>query len=62
MNIQTRLEPEILEAAKKAAKLEGVSLSEYLRKLVQRNLEARKAESKAGQRNSTNEGDSDRIR
>lgn len=41
MHIQTRLDPQILEAAKRAAELEGSSLSEYLRKLVQRDLESR---------------------
>ena len=39
MNIQMRLDPEIHDAAKRAAALEGVSLSEYLRRLLQRNLE-----------------------
>jgi hypothetical protein len=62
MHIQTRLDPEILKAAKKAAKLEGTSLSEYLRKLVQRNVEIQEGKSKAGKRQSKNEGDSDRIR
>ena len=41
MHIQTRLDPQILEAAKRAAELEGSSLSEYLRKLVQQDLESR---------------------
>lgn len=40
MNIQMRLNPEIHDAAKRAAALEGVSLSEYLRRLLERNLEA----------------------
>jgi len=40
MNIQMRLDPEIHAAAKRAAALEGVSLSEYLRMLLERNLEA----------------------
>jgi hypothetical protein len=62
MHIQTRLDPEILKAAKKAAKLEGTSLSEYMRKLVQRNLEAQEGNSKASKRQSKIEGDSDRIR
>jgi predicted HicB family RNase H-like nuclease len=39
MNIQMRLNPEIHEAAKRAAALEGVALSEYLRGLLARNLE-----------------------
>jgi predicted HicB family RNase H-like nuclease len=55
MHIQTRLDPQVLEAAKRAAELEGTSLSEYLRKLVQRDLEFRN-DGKAG------EGESDRIR
>lgn len=62
MNIQTRLDPEILEAAKKAAKLEGTSLSAYLRKLVQQNLGAGDGKSKGGAGNSTNEGETDRLR
>jgi hypothetical protein len=44
MNIQTRLDPEILEAAKKAAEAEGVSLSEYLRKLLREDVESRNPE------------------
>jgi len=40
MNIQTRLDPEILEAAKKAAEAEGITLSEYLRKLLRDDVEA----------------------
>jgi predicted DNA binding CopG/RHH family protein len=39
MNIQMRLDPEIFEAAKKAASAEGVTLSEYLRKILKANLE-----------------------
>ena len=62
MHIQTRLDPQILKAAKKAAKLEGTSLSEYLRRLVQRNLESQESRSKVGKRQSKNESDSDRIR
>jgi hypothetical protein len=62
MHIQTRLDPQILKAAKEAAKLEGTSLSEYLRRLVQRNLEAQESRSKVGNRQSKNESDSDRIR
>lgn len=62
MHIQTRLDPEILKAAKKAAKLEGTSLSEYLRALVIRNLEAPGGEFRGGKRQSRNEGDSDQIR
>lgn len=41
MNIQTRLDPEILEAAKKAAEVEGITLAEYLRKLLREDLESR---------------------
>ena len=41
MHIQTRLDPQILDAAKRAAELEGSSLSEYLRNLVERDLEVR---------------------
>lgn len=37
MNIQARLDPEILEAARKAAKSDGVTLSEYLRNLLREN-------------------------
>jgi len=59
MHIQTRLDPQVLEAAKQAAELEGTSLSEYLRKLVQRDLEFRN-DGKAG--GGAGEGESDRIR
>lgn len=41
MNIQMRLDPEILEAAKKAADAEGVTLSEYLRRLLSEDVEAK---------------------
>lgn len=59
MNIQTRLDPEILEAAKKAADAEGVSLSEYLRKLLRDDVEARNP----AKRDAGEEGDQDsRIR
>ncbi len=60
MNIQTRLEPEVLEAAKKAAALEGTSLSEYLRRLLEADLEVRKGKNEEGE--GTREGESDRIR
>ena len=60
MNIQTRLEPEVLEAAKKAAALEGTSLSEYLRRLLAADLEVRKGKNE--EREGTGEGESDRIR
>jgi len=59
MHIQTRLDPQVLEAAKQAAELEGISLSEYLRKLVQRDLEFRKEGKEGG---GASEGESDRIR
>jgi antitoxin component of RelBE/YafQ-DinJ toxin-antitoxin module len=39
MNIQTRLDPEILEAAKRAAEAEGITLSEYLRKILLEGVE-----------------------
>lgn len=61
MHIQTRLDPQILKAAKEAAKLEGVSLSEYLRNLVQRNLESSESDSPGGQRPVKSEDDSDRL-
>lgn len=41
MNVKTRLEPEIHAAAKIAAAKEGISLTEYLRRLVQSDLEQR---------------------
>lgn len=40
MHIQTRLDPDVLEAAKQAASREGITLSEYLRKLLEQNLES----------------------
>jgi hypothetical protein len=55
MNIQTRLDPEILEAAKRAADAEGVTLSEYLRKLLRDDLESRNP-TRGGERQ---EGDED---
>jgi len=61
MNIQTRLEPEVLEAAKKAAALEGTSLSEYLRRLLEADLEVRKGKNEEGG-GEAGEGESDRIR
>ncbi|MEI6082100.1 MAG: toxin-antitoxin system HicB family antitoxin [Verrucomicrobiota bacterium] len=41
MNIKTRIDPEVHEAAKIAAAKEGLSLTEYLRRLVRADLEAR---------------------
>lgn len=64
MNIKTRIDPEVHEAAKVAAAKEGLSLTEYLRRLVLADLEARNltkegnSVSNQGDRNS----DSDRIR
>jgi hypothetical protein len=66
MNVKTRLDPEIHAAAKIAAAKEGVSLTEYLRRLVQSDLEARKLTNETssrgnrGNRNATS--DSQRIR
>lgn len=48
MHIQTRLDPEIFEAAKRAAEAEGTSLSEYLRKLVREDLESRNSPQDGG--------------
>lgn len=62
MNIQMRFNPEIHDAAKRAAALEGVSLSEYLRRLLERNLEA---EGNSGMDNGAEQngdGDSPRVR
>lgn len=61
MNIQTRLEPEVLEAAKKAAALEGTSLSEYLRRVLQADLEDRMGKNEEGGEKAGVE-ESDRIR
>jgi predicted HicB family RNase H-like nuclease len=41
MNIKTRIDPEVHEAAKIAAAKEGLSLNEYLRRLIHVDLEAR---------------------
>jgi hypothetical protein len=66
MTIKTRLDPEVHAAAKIAAAKEGLSLTEYLRRLVQADLEARNltqgnaARGNRGNRN--NSSDSDRIR
>jgi len=68
MTIQMRLDPDIHDAAKRAAALEGVSLSEYLRRLLQRNLEEEAnggvgGEGEAdGGTGSKNDGESPRIR
>lgn len=66
MNVKTRLDPEVHAAAKIAAAKEGVSLAEYLRRLVRADLESGKltdrtsARRNRGNRNSNS--DSDRIR
>jgi hypothetical protein len=66
MHIQTRLDPQILEAAKRAAELEGTSLSEYLRKLVQQDVETRHEGNDGveggGVSDGESDGGSDRIR
>jgi len=62
MHIQTRLDPQILEAAKRAAELEGSSLSEYLRKLVQQDVETRHEGNEGREDGGASEGESDRIR
>jgi len=62
MHIQTRLEPEVLEAARKAAALEGTSLSEYLRRLVEADLGARKGNGGAGDEGESGQEKSDHIR
>lgn len=62
MHIQTRLDPQILEAAKRAAELEGSSLSEYLRKLVQQDVESQHEGSEGGEGGGASDGESDRIR
>lgn len=41
MHIQTRLNPLLFNALRVAADQKGVSLSEYLRKLVEQDLESR---------------------
>ena len=41
MHIQTRLDPSLFNALREAADQNGVSLSEYLRKLVEQDLESR---------------------
>jgi hypothetical protein len=62
MHIQTRLDPQVLEAAKRAAELEGTSLSEYLRKLVQQDVESRHEGNDGKEGGGASEGESDRIR
>jgi antitoxin component of RelBE/YafQ-DinJ toxin-antitoxin module len=60
MNIKTRIDPEVHEAAKIAAAREGLTLTEYLRRLVQADLEARNLT--RGGNSISNQGNSDRIR
>jgi predicted HicB family RNase H-like nuclease len=66
MNVKTRLDPEIHAAAKIAAAKEGISLTEYLRRLVQSDLQRRSMNTRAsssgnrGDRNANS--DSERIR
>jgi hypothetical protein len=66
MTIKTRLDPEVHEAAKIAAAREGVSLTEYLRRLVESDLEARnlakRSSSPSNPGNRNNNSDSDRVR
>jgi hypothetical protein len=62
MNIQMRLNPEIHDAAKRAAALEGVSLSEYLRRLLERNLEAESNGRMDEEDEQKGDGDSPRVR
>ncbi len=62
MNVKTRLDPEIHAAAKAAATIEGISLTEYLRRLVESDLEARNHNHGGlASRNPEND-DKDRIR
>jgi hypothetical protein len=64
MNIKTRIDFEVHAAAKIAAAKEGLSLTEYLRRLVQADLEERNLT--RGGNSVSNQGDSnsdsDRIR
>ena len=64
MNMKTRIDPEVHEAAKIAAAKEGMTLTEYLRRLVQADLEARNLTREGN--SVSNQGDSnsesDRIR
>ncbi|MCE9588653.1 MAG: toxin-antitoxin system HicB family antitoxin [Verrucomicrobia bacterium] len=66
MTIKTRIDPEVHEAAKIAAAKEGLSLTEYLRRLVQEDLDARNLAQGgnfvSNQGNSNATSDSDRIR
>ena len=48
MTIKTRLDPTLHEAAKQAAAQLGISLTEYLRRLVLADLEARNGGSLPG--------------
>jgi hypothetical protein len=62
MTIKTRIDPEVHEAAKIAAAKEGLSLTEYLRRLVQADLDARSLAQGGNQGNGNATSDSDRIR
>lgn len=62
MNIQMRLDPEIHDAAKQAAALEGISVSEYLRRLLERNLEQESAGEDSKSTGEKGDGESSRIR
>lgn len=64
MTIKTRIDPEVHEAAKIAAAKEGLSLTEYLRRLVQADLEARNLtrEGNSVSNQGDSNSDSDRIR
>ena len=66
MTIKTRISPEVHEAAKIAAAKEGLSLTEYLRRLVQADLDTRNlaqgGNSVSNQGNGNANSDSDRIR
>ena len=66
MNVKTRLDPEIHAAAKIAAAKEGISLTEYLRRLVQSDLERRSMNTRASSRGNRGDrnanSDSERIR
>jgi len=62
MNIKTRIDPEVHEAAKVAAAKEGLSLTEYLRRLVQADLEARNLIQAGNSVSNLGDSDSDQIR
>ena len=41
MHIQTRIDPVLLDAVREVLNAEGISISEYLRRLVEQDLESR---------------------